>query len=446
MATTTSARTVEVAIPSAILSTITVLVVDVLVVLLLHHSLLKMGTLLAMRQLLAKKKALRVSELWFEYLTGRTHGPPWFRYVQALLKTIVFAASIVLSLSLNGSSRDLLERIPGQTILVQNPRNLDNVGLGYQASIHSKNISQELSFTLQIQSCTDQDPNKVVYHNLRSKIPLTRTYLKEPPGFECLTTRRNYSQPPLLSMDANQKVAKHCTVAFTRQSSVEEGALGPNSSAVKGKFSAAARGCNGSALSFDCFEGPFRTACLAHYIADGTERITAVFGDSKEFNTEVSLRSVPPLRRGNDTLAIVARYVAYDPSIDVAQWYLAAVHQAAPNSTVHAIRGQQSVTEINLLLFRPSSAIIGTVLVSCCVLGLASMALMIYSHSDVLDLGFSPQEVARLAAMEHGKRQESNTWYLHMHPHQPCITVSTDSTKKGHWAEELVQNKYRKRH
>lgn len=98
MAPTTNNLAYEVAIPSAVLSTITVLVVDVLVVLLIHHSLLKMGKLLALRHVLLKKKAIRISEMRFEDLTGRTHGPIWFRYTQALLKVMVFAASVMLSL------------------------------------------------------------------------------------------------------------------------------------------------------------------------------------------------------------------------------------------------------------------------------------------------------------------------------------------------------------
>lgn len=129
----------------------------------------------------------------------------------------------------------------------------------------------------------------------------------------------------------------------------------------------------------------------------------------------------------------------------IGQLYLAAVHQAAPNSTVHAIRGEQYVTETNLLLFCPSLVIIWTIMTCCCSLALASMVVMMCSNCSTLDLGFSPQQVARLVAMEQGKRQERSEWYLHMHPRKPCITVSTNLRESGDWAEEEVRNRHRKR-
>lgn len=56
----------------AYLATITVLVVNVLVLRLVHHSLLKIGAFLMARQVLEKKAPVRISEIWFEHFTGRT--------------------------------------------------------------------------------------------------------------------------------------------------------------------------------------------------------------------------------------------------------------------------------------------------------------------------------------------------------------------------------------
>lgn len=58
-----------------------------------------------------------------------------------------------------------------------------------------------------------------------------------------------------------------------------------------------------------------------------------------------------------------------------------------------------------------------------------------------LDLGFSPEQVARLTTVEPGKRRDRKAWYLKLHPHFPHITVSTDPTRKGDWVEEEVVNK-----
>lgn len=70
---------------------------------------------------------------------------------------------------------------------------------------------------------------------------------------------------------------------------------------------------------------------------------------------------------------------------------------------------------------------------------------MIYNKSDHLDLGFAPGHVARLATMDPVKRQERKAWYMKLHPSLPYITISTDSTSKGIWAEDEVVNKYKKR-
>lgn len=95
----------QVVVPSAILLTITVLIDDVLVIWLVHQSLLKIGALLSMHQVINKKTPVRI--------TGRTHGPVWFRYTQALLKILVFAASVTLGLSFLEKKSAYGEGYPG---------------------------------------------------------------------------------------------------------------------------------------------------------------------------------------------------------------------------------------------------------------------------------------------------------------------------------------------
>lgn len=85
-----------------------------------------------------------------------------------------------------------MEDIPGQTILVQKPRDLPNNGHGFQENNGVGNISQELAFTLQLSACFEQDQAEFVTYNLKSKLPLKKTYALVPPEFECLTKRRGY--------------------------------------------------------------------------------------------------------------------------------------------------------------------------------------------------------------------------------------------------------------
>lgn len=62
------------------------------------------------------------------------------------VKIAIFAASIALGFSVNGSTQDRLENLTGQTILVQKPRTLQNLGLGIQELSDKANFSQEMLF------------------------------------------------------------------------------------------------------------------------------------------------------------------------------------------------------------------------------------------------------------------------------------------------------------
>lgn len=62
------------------------------------------------------------------------------------VKIVIFAASIALGFSVNGSTQDRLENLTGQTILVQKPRTLQNLGLGIQELSDKANFSQEMLF------------------------------------------------------------------------------------------------------------------------------------------------------------------------------------------------------------------------------------------------------------------------------------------------------------
>lgn len=67
--------------------------------------------------------------------------------------------------------------------------------------------------------------------------------------------------------------------------------------------------------------------------------------------------------------------------------------------------------------------------------------MMITKRGD-LDVGASPEQVARLATMEPGKTSERKAWYLKQHTHIPYITVSTDPTCRGDWGEDEVLNRH----
>lgn len=436
MGKTTDAAIYQVEVNSAILSTIMVVVVDVLVVCLVLHSLHAVGAFLTARRVLSQQKSMSISEMRFEEFTGRTRGPLWFRYTQALLKIMVFSASIVMSLSLNGGTRPRIEKMSNQTILVQTPRNLQTLGLGDQRN-SSSNFSQELLFTLQQTLCGDNNPEETVFYNFRSTALLNNTYSNRstvPFEIRCLNERNNYCHPPLRSENTLPGRWK-CNPEFP---------IFPDE--VQGNFTAPEQNCSFTAFAFDCFAGSRVISCAAFFTDErGEWLLSNVYFRTGGRNPTAA--SVPSgLRRGNETLAVILRYLAHDPTLSATQCLQMALYQAAPNSIVNAISQKtKAVTEIKKILFLPSLAIISAVLVICCCLGLIAKAMMIYTKRDTLDLGSSPEEVARLATMKPGERKERKAWYLKIHPDSPHVTISTDSTNKGIWPEEEVVNKYRKR-
>lgn len=438
MATTPDAFTYEVPIHSSFLSVFAVLIVDVLVLWVIHHSLHKIGALLALRQLLHDKRAVKISELWFENCTGRTHGPLWFRYTQTMLKMTVFVASIVLSLSLNGSSRPRIKQMTGQTILIQKPRTLQNLGLGSPKSQNLLNFPIELLFASSFRSCKDENQTTRRYYNARLTSPLKSTDKQASPQIDCLTERGGYVSLPLLTVErpSQEYLARNKRSCRPQLSKITS----PRGYAFN------ITGCSTSELVSDCFKGKFATVCASFVTIRGVKWVYTE--QSKNgIESRAEFKRVPPVRIGKDTLAVYLRYVEHAQDLQqvpVEDCMVMALYQSAPNSTVEVFRGgNELVTVVYGWLLWPALAIITVVLVGCCSLSLASMAVMMYTKCDVLDLGFSPEQVARLAAMDHRKRLERRAWYLQLHPLSQCITVSTNSTNKGQWTEEQVQNKYR---
>lgn len=321
---------------------------------------------------------------------------------------------------------------------------MQQLGLGFQPTANERNHTQELAFALNVVLCMDQDLHMVVYHNFKSKSPLKKTYSVTPPSVERLLKRGGYDHPPILTMDARLPPIR-CQVRLRSKSSVSERDIASQSSVVSGNFFVEATGCNVDALTHECFQGRFALACTIFYIEGGIEWIFGTVKHNNGFSRSSVLAPLPPFRRGKDTLAIMAQYLSHNYPLTVSHAFFISVLQAAPNSTVRAIRGQTLVTDVNVRLFWPSLTIITAVLGGCCFVGLYSTAEMKYTKCDVLDVGISPEQVARLATLEGKADQERKAWYLQLHLSSPHMTVCTDSTKTGKWAEEEVQNKYRRR-
>lgn len=245
----------------------------------------------------------------------------------------------------------------------------------------------------------------------------------------------------------------NCTIDFPR-----------NSSIVSGNFTVKSSGCNGTRLDFDCFTSTFLTACAAAVSENDTSPSTSPFIQVSWLYVQVNFGNrvrdvdgqIPYLRRTGvpqffnervatviETMAVIARYLVHDPFLSPMEVFFLATHQAAPNTTVLALLPKVNITVADARFFMPSLGIIISVLGICYCLGLVGKLAMMYTKTDHFEVGVSPEQVAQLTTMEHGKRRERTVWYLKLHPHSPCITVSTDPINMGKWAEEEIKNKYK---
>lgn len=380
--------------------------------------------------------------MWFEHYTGRTQEPLWFRYTQVLLKSIVLAAAVILSLCFFDNTHHRTESISGQTILVQRPRSLRDLGIGHKKSLYSLNYTQEVLFSKRARACVDQDGMLTRYHNFRALSPLTDTYSENRRiPVECMTFRNGYIQPKILEFQGYAGTM-NCKCLFPRYLSADGGS---------GNFIVNATDCTGAKVEFDCFAGIFLTSCAAFIFNIGTPPALythTVLGASvrdTESNVWINRGDTrpPPFQTfskeitvNNNTLAVIVPNLAHGLYLTAREAFLIATHQAARNKTVRAIPRNTPETIMHQYLFWVGTGIILAVLGVCFCLGLITKITVMLS-------GFSREQVPRLATMEPGKRQKHAAWYLKLHPRAPCVTASTDPTQRGDWTEEEIVNKYK---
>lgn len=155
---------------------------------------------------------------------------------------------MTLSLPLKRDTQPLRRLIPRQTILVQKPRTLNNLGLGHKNSLYSINASQELLFSRHIGVCVEPNEEMTDYYNFRALSPIKETYSGDKRVLvECLTRHNGFDELPFLSThDATRRRLTNCKIVFP-----------PNSSVDNGRFTTTNKGCTDARIEFDCFTDTF---------------------------------------------------------------------------------------------------------------------------------------------------------------------------------------------
>lgn len=98
--------------PSSIATTISVLSLDVFALWILDFALLRVAAYLNGRVLYDEHNSVEISDVWFEGISGHSHGPMWFRKSQVVLKMLLLVCSMIVGLSIDGFTGDRVLRLP----------------------------------------------------------------------------------------------------------------------------------------------------------------------------------------------------------------------------------------------------------------------------------------------------------------------------------------------
>lgn len=180
-------------LPSSVVSTLLVLVVDVIALWFLDRALRGVAAYLNAAEVYDERKSIKTSDVWFERVSGRSHGPVWFRKTQVAVKAGMLICSIAVGLSIDGVTRKQKVRLLNQTVLVPRLRRTAQLGIG-----GLNNFSNDVVFVSFAQQCKSADGNdsfgmQTTYWNARSLETFDANGYGKDLDMECLSEKNGFS-------------------------------------------------------------------------------------------------------------------------------------------------------------------------------------------------------------------------------------------------------------
>lgn len=419
----------EQSLPSSVVTTLLVLLLDVVALLLFDTAFLRVAAFLNARELYDAHNAINVSDVWLESLSGRSHGPLWFRKLHVLLKLALLACSITVGLSIDGFTENRFVRLEDQTILVPHVRRIADVGIT-QFSI----FSTDVLFVKAAYGCGYSDYNdstglntrtiwnaralEPVHHDLQSMdikaIPL-----------ECLSNKSNFSVSPV-----RYRVVNH-TNAVTSRSCIKSV---PNLTEIQ-------NGTFNVSMSSTCPWHSLRLKCSSKFL--GACALTMEMGDQQvlctwRYNFETKQHhfllwetSMMRRKRDEETLLMMAKYM--DAGLRVPPQVLDHITLfRAANRSILQVQGRSFRTRINARLFVPGFAVISAIVSLLIVTALISHAIMVRKKRLNYALGLRMAEIARFARRDAGDIL-GESLFVKMHLDFPRLTLSGVVENCGSW-------------
>lgn len=158
----------DLSFPSSVVSSLLVLVVDVIALWFLDRALLRISAFLNAGEVYDARKSIKTSDVWFKCISGRSYAPVSFRKTQVAVKLGMLVCSIAVGLSIDGVTQKEQAQLVDQTVLVPRVRRKAQLGIG-----GLKNFSSGVRLVVTAERCrsaagNDSSGIQTVYWNARS--------------------------------------------------------------------------------------------------------------------------------------------------------------------------------------------------------------------------------------------------------------------------------------
>lgn len=385
----------ELSLPSSFVTTFLVLFVDVIALWLLDNALLRVAAFLNARVVYDTQKSIKVSDVWFESISGRSHGPVWFRKAQVAIKFVMLVCSIAVGLSIDGLSRDREVRMPNETVLVRQVRRMEQHGIG-----GFNDFSIDVLFMKNSFRCTSRDYNAstdlhmTTYWNARALMPISRGNCDHDynlgPGnrlfpLECLSDRNNFSVSPVRQKPFNVSYSFRYQNCFNRFPELPE---------IKSGFYTVT-------LNSTCPWHFLRLECQAKLW--GGYALTMERGEDQMLRTWEYRGQTQPQqhqretykwrKRDRETLGMMAMYLDFGLRVPAIQLDHVTSFQAG-NRNITKLKGRSLLTEINVGLFLTRFIFLVITVLGSIVSAVISYSSMVMKKRSDYALGLRVAELA----------------------------------------------------
>lgn len=410
-------------------------------------SLVQIAAFLIARNVYDRRNTVDLSDVWFECMTGRSHGPMWFRRTQVALKAVLLVSSICVGLSINAIEDEWFHPMPVQRLLIRQERTMAQLGIGNPPSVGEyQNFSSDVMFMLAASRCTTTSRNA-------SSGATTHVHWNAVPREQKDVVQNQDGLPPIKCLFAGPIDGVPSTPAVLRtkvlwDSINRKGLLQcdpqlPHLHEIKsGLFSIMISKSPWRLTHFSC-QAKYRGSCALTLELEEYQVLETADYDSKEIPPVAEFSNLKSWRKRDSTMVqMAAQYVDSGLQASPDQLDFLSSFQSGKGSIFeYKCRKLPDYrfarTEIDLIVFLPGFVTILVIVSGFIVTAVVSRAAMMRNNGSEYALGLRVADVVRFARIDDGDSQ-GKSLFLKLHCDFPHLTVSGDGENCGNWSVDEV--------